>query len=165
MIRVSRAVAIRLSRRSGDTVTIATRAKRTRPVMVDITFRKRVEQITVDLPMPPSKNDLWAWTPTGMKRSVKYMTWRTTAAKEVLIVQRAGCIVGPYTLTILACEADTDCDLGNLEAATSDLLQHTRVVENDKRARRIVSEWAPPFLLRSGIRAIVIKAGEEELVA
>lgn len=118
--------------------------------------RRLAQAVTLDLPMPPSKNELHQRTARGQCRSVRYVAWRTEAAQEAIIVQRAPSVLGPYALHILVCEADTGCDLGNIETATSDLLQHCRIIENDNLARRILSEWAPPGMLRSGIRVVVV---------
>jgi crossover junction endodeoxyribonuclease RusA len=113
--------------------------------------------VSITLPAPVSTNALWRPTvrqrengtrALGMSKTSKYEAWIKEAG-WTLVAQRPAKIAGPYALTIrVAC--DSRLDLGNCEKAVSDLLQRHSIVENDRLAQKIVSEWVAPRHLAAG---------------
>lgn len=103
--------------------------------------RKTEETVAVDLPAPLSTNDLWSLNRQSMFKSKAYSTWLKAALQEIS-AQRAGRVLGGYSLTILVNPACTRADLDNCAKAISDVLQLTGVIENDKMAERVVIEWS-----------------------
>lgn len=105
--------------------------------------RRLEPSVSLNLPIPPSVNRLWRPSGDGgMVRSDRYRTW-WQAAGNALNVQRPGRVEGDYALTMTVNRGKTKADIGNLEKACSDLLQHYGVIENDRRAVRITLEWSP----------------------
>jgi crossover junction endodeoxyribonuclease RusA len=103
--------------------------------------RPEAASVVLRLPRPPSVNALWTRGRDGSVHCTpRYSSWKR-AAGNVLNAQRPGRISGPYSLQILV-GTDCKCDLGNLEKAASDLLQAHGVIENDRKASRIVLEWS-----------------------
>lgn len=100
-----------------------------------------------NITLPPSTNDIWARAMSGQVRlSDAYRAWKRSAGWE-LKLQRQPSIKGHYTLAIRVQTGSTKADLGNLEKATSDLLQELRIIENDSLSRRITLEWADDIKL------------------
>lgn len=102
---------------------------------------KKIELI---LPFPPSVNRLWRATKGGkVHRSKKYVDWRKHAEWAVSSRTKGQKIQGKYTLEIVAVKPDKRRrDLGNLEKAVSDLLQHLEIVEDDYLCEEIRLRWA-----------------------
>lgn len=95
-----------------------------------------------NITLPPSVNAIWSRSLSGQVRlSDAYRTWKRDAGWE-LKLQRQPPIKGHYTLAIRVQTGSTKADLGNLEKATSDLLQSLGIIENDSLSRRITLEWA-----------------------
>lgn len=95
--------------------------------------------ITLDLPKPPSLNNIFSNIPgRGRAKSKSYRTWRTHAALEIMRQGRPT-MSGRYELEIR--HRRRPADLGNLEKAVSDILVHARVVEDDRKAERILMWW------------------------
>ena len=99
--------------------------------------------VTIELSqLPPSANAIWIWTPRGVARSPSYRIWRDASLWELKAAKPAK-IAGPYALHLRfnrTCKGGK-ADLGNLEKATSDVLQAAGVIEDDKHAQHIESEW------------------------
>lgn len=96
--------------------------------------------IQLDLPKPPSLNNIYANVPgKGRVRSKPYRAWRIKAAQEILIQGRPS-MRGRYELEIRY-RRRPNCDLGNLEKAVSDALVHAGVVEDDRHSDRICLWW------------------------
>lgn len=101
--------------------------------------------IIFNLPRPPSTNRLYklVLTASGERPYTKeYTDWHDRAGWEIA-TQRLGQterrIAGKYvvTFTLERCKMDLD----NAYKATSDLLQHMKVIDNDSCAERIVLQW------------------------
>ena len=93
------------------------------------------------LPFPPSANRLWVRARVGMRKSAAYVAWLLEAGAEVRR-QKPGKIEGPYKIFITAARPDKrKRDLGNLEKATSDLLQSCGVISDDCHAEMITMRW------------------------
>jgi Holliday junction resolvase RusA-like endonuclease len=92
--------------------------------------------VTLELPIPPSANALFRNVPKrGRVKTSRYEAWLKEAG-WLLKSQRPEKIIGPYHITIAV--APSRHDLGNLEKATSDLLQAHQVIENDGLAASIL---------------------------
>lgn len=114
-------------------------------------LRKPVQRVVLSLPEPTSANALTRNVSAeqraiaerhgkklpGRLKTEAYQRWLNAAGWE-LQNQRPGRIEGRYEITIAA---QTPKDIGNLEKATSDLLQAHGVVSNDRETRRLVVEW------------------------
>lgn len=101
------------------------------------------EVVTIELSqLPPSANAIWIWTPRGIARSPAYRGWRDASLWQ-LAASKPGKITGPYALHLRfnrTCKGGK-ADLGNLEKATSDVLQAAGVIEDDRHAQHIESDW------------------------
>lgn len=98
----------------------------------------------IDLPFPPSANNLFATKGRRRIRSERYISW-TNVASAALLKQKPKRVRGPVALTILV-ENKTDRlrDLGNLEKAVTDLLVDYRIIDGDnyKTVRAINLAWS-----------------------
>ena len=78
-----------------------------------------------------------------MYSSKNYMEWKKHAEWAVAAQVKGKKITGEYTLEIVAVKPDKRRrDLGNLEKAVSDLLQHAKVIEDDYLCQDIHLRWA-----------------------
>lgn len=115
--------------------------------------------IVIDLPMPPTANNLFPTSRNGKRYcSPQYKAWKETAGK-VLMVDRPGRIVGKVVIDIAVSEkARGDC--ANREKATVDLLVAHGVIEGDSKAhvRSVKTHWASD--LAQGVRVTVSPVGE-----
>lgn len=105
--------------------------------------RKKMKEIKIILPYPPSVNRLWRINKTGgMHRSAEYTAWRKHAEWAVHGQVKGKSITGEYTLEIAAVKPDKRRrDLGNLEKAISDLLQKVEVIKDDYLCQDIHIYW------------------------
>lgn len=115
--------------------------------------------IRIILPYPPSVNKLWRATKGGgVYKSQEYRDWRKHAEWAVSTQVKGKGIKGEYTLEILAVKPDKRRrDLGNLEKAISDLLQHVKVIEDDYLCQDIHIAWA-----KSGPECLIIVRSYED---
>jgi crossover junction endodeoxyribonuclease RusA len=78
-----------------------------------------------------------------MYRSPEYAAWRKQAEWAVAGQVKGKKIAGEYTLEITAVKPDKRRrDLGNLEKAISDILQHVKVIEDDYLCQEIHIRWS-----------------------
>jgi crossover junction endodeoxyribonuclease RusA len=78
-----------------------------------------------------------------MYSSEKYRVWKKSAEWAVVGQVKGKKITGEYTLEIVAVKPDKRRrDLGNLEKAVSDLLQHVKIIEDDYLCQEIHLRWA-----------------------
>ena len=89
-------------------------------------------------------NRLWRAKKTGgVYSSEKYTAWKKHAEWALHGQVKGKQITGEYTLEIVAVKPDKRRrDLGNLEKAVSDLLQHMKIIEDDCLCQKITMEWA-----------------------
>src|SRR4051812_48586732 len=88
--------------------------------------------ITIDLPTPPSKNDLYTNVNTvGRARSKEYRDWIKLAGL-ILNTKHIATITDPCRLTYILTDS-TNMDLGNAETPTTDLLVHVHVLKDDSK--------------------------------
>lgn len=102
--------------------------------------RRIVDEVTILLPVPPSANALHRHGTGRPIRSDAYQAW-IAAAGWRLQAQRPGRVPGAYILLLAAPRGETKADLDNLSKATSDLLQKHGVIDNDRKAERVVLDW------------------------
>jgi Holliday junction resolvase RusA-like endonuclease len=120
--------------------------------------------IVLDLPIPPSTNDLFAnvsreqraaakakgMNLPGRVRTKKYTAWITEAG-WMLKAQRQSPVKGPVQIEYQVAEK-TKADLGNLEKAATDLLVSHGMIDGDDPSvvKRIVMAWGdvPAFRVR-----------------
>ena len=101
--------------------------------------------VTLTWTYPPSVNALYKNLPRGGRAKTKrYKTWSTLVGWEAR-VQRAGKVLGPYVLYVVACRPDArKRDLGNLEKPISDALVDAGIVEDDHLCQRLEMTWGAP---------------------
>ena len=101
--------------------------------------------IVLQLPFPPSVNNLFINVKRGRIPSQRYADWRLEAGLA-LKSQRPGEMKGPVRISYLFQEGQDRRrrDLGNLEKATTDLLVEHGVIEADDNTivRGISLEWS-----------------------
>lgn len=119
---------------------MARRSPSPRIVPSSAAVRRVVDEVTILLPIPPSANDLHDHAPGRPVRSKAYSAWIRDAGWR-LLEQRPGRVPGAYILLLAVPETETKADLDNLSKATSDLLQAHGVIDNDRKARRVVLDW------------------------
>lgn len=122
------------------------------------------DPITLNLPMPPSVNELYANRKPvvkgfGRRRTEKYERWRTEAGWS-LKLQKPKPVLGAVSIHIDLEDSDgriTDAD-GRLKAPIDLLVAH-RVIEGDSKkfVRRVSAEWRKDI---KGARVVVTPAGE-----
>lgn len=101
--------------------------------------------ILLDLPYPPSINDLWKrGKGRRLYRSPKYTQWITEAGLT-LIAQKpklpCKAISGRYSMILWVSPKNSLADIGNLEKAVSDLLQAHGFIQNDNLCRKLMIIW------------------------
>jgi len=106
-------------------------APRNRPV---------VDEIVVDLPVPPSANHCWANVqPIGRTRSSDYRRWHKDAAQEAALAR--GRIDGAYTVLIQLGDLGPNADVDNRTKPTLDMLAGL-LTDDDNNCQRATAEWA-----------------------
>lgn len=109
--------------------------------------------ITLNLPLPPSTNELFFNLPKGGRAKTRaYESWIEEAGWE-LKRQKQKPVKGRVSIEYLVSE-DTGCDLGNLEKAATDLLVTHNLIEGDSRkiVREITMRWRAGM---TGIQVLV----------
>ena len=100
-------------------------------------------QIVLNLPIPPSTNNLFVSSRRGYRfKSRRYNAWLTEAG-WILKVQRAGRIAGPVQVVIRATPKRRRRDADNLIKPLLDLLVSARVIEGDdwRVVRSVTAAW------------------------
>lgn len=96
--------------------------------------------IRIELPFPPTVNNLYVNVGRRRVMSARYKAWFTLASTAIKGSHRQG--VGPYALNICLKRPDKRRrDLGNLEKAVSDLLVECGVIRDDSLCERITLQW------------------------
>lgn len=96
--------------------------------------------IRIELPFPPSVNNLYVNAGRRRVMSARYKAWFSLACVSVKDTHRQN--VGPYALAIALKRPDKRRrDLGNLEKAVSDLLVECGVIQDDSLCERITLTW------------------------
>jgi Holliday junction resolvase RusA-like endonuclease len=98
---------------------------------------------TLQLPYPPTANNLFGNGKKGRYRTKGYDAW-IAEALECVRRQNPASTDGPYLLTIIARRPDKRRrDIANLEKPLSDLLVKAGVVRDDCDAAAIHLAWSP----------------------
>lgn len=107
---------------------------------------QRSENVSFELPLPPSTNQLFANEPgKGRVKTSLYRAWIASAASH-LMLQRVKPVASPVAITItLDGKVHRGRDLGNVEKAVTDLLVSQGIIAGDNlmHVRRILLEYAP----------------------
>jgi Holliday junction resolvase RusA-like endonuclease len=102
----------------------------------------RAIEIVVDLPFPPSVNQIWRY---GRKvhRSKKYLDWLAAADMAVRANRQfpKRKITGLFEAHIILGENHGRGDLDNRIKALLDYAQSRDLIRNDSDCRRLVAEW------------------------
>lgn len=101
------------------------------------------ENITIDLPFPPSVNNLFANGSKGRFPTQQYRDWQQSAGWKIL-AERPGRLPGPVKIILQYEEKNGRRDLDNLAKATLDLLVKHNVIDGDHRTvvREINLSWS-----------------------
>lgn len=94
---------------------------------------------TVDLPVPPSTNNLFVNVGKRRIASDDYKAWRSIAGLR-LNLQHAEKISGPVEIEI-AVPRNRRRDLGNYEKALTDFLVAHRCIDDDRNVERLTVAW------------------------
>lgn len=96
--------------------------------------------IRIELPYPPTANNLFINTTRGRIKAPGYKAWFAKASINIKDKHRQS--LGPYSLSICARRPDKrKRDLANLEKAVSDLLVEHGVVQDDSLCERLTMQW------------------------
>lgn len=122
---------------------------------------------SVVIPFPPSANSLWepgrsrkgagvSFKPT-MRRSAAYKAWQTETL-WLLKSQRAQPVKGRYIIYLLMPRIDMrHRDIDNLLKASSDIVKHAGLIEDDH-----LCEWATVFWTAPGEAPRIVVEGLDE---
>ena len=100
--------------------------------------------IELQLPMPPSVNNLWRRSGTRIHKSTEYKAWLIEAGWRAREQYRGEPISGHYHISVDALRPDRRRrDLDNICAkALNDLLVSLGFVRDDSDCQKIVAQWA-----------------------
>lgn len=99
--------------------------------------------IELELPMPPSVNEIWRKSKTHMYLSRTYTDWKSHAG-WMLKSQRPGSIKGRVLILVSIEGVDNRSDIDNRVKAIFDLLAAYKVIQNDKLVVGFCACWTPP---------------------
>lgn len=101
------------------------------------------ESVTVDLPFPPSVNNLFANGSRGRFTTQQYKDWQTNAGWKIQS-DRPHRVPGPVKVTLTYEEKHGRRDLDNLLKPVLDLLVKHRLIDGDHRTivREIAASWS-----------------------
>lgn len=120
-------------------------------------------EIVINLPMPPSTNNLFASAKGRRYRTSEYNSWIKEAGWQIAI-QKPPQTQGRVSLTIEVEEPNTAraMDLANREKATTDLLVKHMVIEGDDQryVRELNMRWADIQGVRVTIRPLASVSGQ-----
>lgn len=114
------------------------------------------DAVTVDLPFPPSVNNLFANGKSGRYTTQQYKDWRTSAGWKIK-ADRTQRVPGPVSLTLVYEEKHGRRDLDNLLKACLDLLVEHKIIDGDHRTvvRAIAASWSEKV---QGVRITIAPA-------
>ena len=101
------------------------------------------DAVMVDLPFPPSVNNLFANGKHGRFTTQQYKDWQQAAAWKVL-ADKPGRLPGPVKISLTYEEKHGRRDLDNLIKPVLDLLVKHKVIDGDHRTvvRGITASWS-----------------------
>jgi len=108
--------------------------------MTTLTRQEARAAVRLELPFPPSTNNLFANAGKRRIKTAAYSAWLDLASIGIKDSHRLN--LGPYSLHICLRRPDKRRrDLGNLEKAVSDLLVANGVIQDDSLSQRITLQW------------------------
>lgn len=112
--------------------------------------------VVVDLPFPPSTNNLFANGKHGRYITQEYKDWRTNAGWKIR-AGHIGRLGGPVKVTLVYEERRGRRDLDNLVKPVLDLLVEHKVIDGDHRSivREINASWSEKI---QGVRITISQA-------
>ena len=114
--------------------------------------------IELNLPYPPSTNNLWTRTRKGMRKTNGYVAWLMLAGIAAR-QQKFESVEGVYKLSIQAVRPDKrKRDLDNIIKPISDLLQSLGIVRDDCDCEMLTARWVT---VGEGVQVRVERAGVE----
>lgn len=119
-------------------------------------------EIVLDLPFPPSVNDLWTirrGVGKKLRRSDAYEQWIHMADATTMELRQypKHKIHGPFSIHVALAEGPK-CDADNVSfKAPLDWLQSRDVIRNDRDCRKGSFEWVSPEYAPRGLR-LTLKA-------
>lgn len=124
---------------------------------------KAYDSVTLDLPFPPSVNNLFANGSSGRFTTQQYKDWQTAAAWK-LLADKPGRVPGPVKITLVYEEKHGRRDLDNLLKAVLDLLVKHNVIDGDHRTvlRAISASWSNAV---TGVRITIEQAAAAKAAA
>lgn len=115
------------------------------------------DEVVINLPMPPTTNNLFAGTGRRRYRTDEYNSWIEDAGWQ-LATQRPPQVLGKVSLLIEVEEPRTAIkqDVSNRTKATEDLLVRHKVIEGDDQfhVREVITRWADVQGVRVTIRPL-----------
>lgn len=119
--------------------------------------------VTVDLPFPPSVNNLFANGSKGRFPTQQYRDWQTSAAWK-LLADKPPRVPGPIKVSFEYEEKHGRRDLDNLLKAVLDLLVKHNIIDGDHRTvlRGITASWSNKV---HGVRVTIEPAAAAQVAA
>lgn len=111
---------------------------------VDVIMPYTPIETVIDLPFPPSVNEIWRYGAAKVHRNPGYVRWIKQADMRQLLdrsIRRRQSISGPFSAHI---ELNMDAGMGDLDnriKAVLDYAQSREFIANDKFCRRLTAEW------------------------
>jgi crossover junction endodeoxyribonuclease RusA len=101
----------------------------------------RIEEISLNIPIPPSTNNLFI--NRGKYRAIapEYEQWRQQAG-WILKSQRPKHISGEIDIEIKCQRKSARSDISNRIKAVEDLLVHCNVIDDDRFVQSVKASWA-----------------------
>lgn len=114
------------------------------------------DSVTIDLPFPPSTNNLFGNGKSGRFITQQYKDWRTSAGWK-LKSDRTPRFPGPVKIALIYEEKRGRRDLDNLLKPCLDLLVEHRIIDGDHRTvvREIAASWSEKV---QGVRITIAPA-------
>lgn len=131
------------------------------PDVSDAPFRPDLRETVLDVPVPPSVNEVRRVNWTGHR---KYVAWKADAGKHLMAngqYRRAQKDIPRYELTIILNERLCRFDQDNPAKAASDFLKSINIIVDDapQHCRRTVIEWGDDETAPEGCRLIIRALG------
>ena len=101
----------------------------------------RVEEITVNIPIPPTTNNLYENFGKKRVKADDYRNWLTQAG-WILKSQRPGRISGEINIEIKCQRKSARSDISNRIKAVEDLLVNCNVIDDDRFVQSVKASWA-----------------------
>src|SRR5215831_2819595 len=123
---------------------------------IDRPFAPPLEAV-INLPFPPSTNQLWRSNRRRVHRSAAYQKWIQQADNFALMgaVHRQPAMPGYFMAEIHLSTSAGKGDIDNRVKAVLDWAQSRALVQDDKLCRRLTIEWVIPDQAPAGCKLIL----------